>query len=241
MNRTKIQWCDWTWNPIVGCSPCSAGCAHCYAAAISHRFHLPWGKAYFHEDRLDEPCLVRKPGRVFVSSMSDIGHETVLPEWRRAIYDTMARCPAHTFILLTKRPAALATEMNDIPRNVWVGVSLSRQDEEGPTWGVLRFIGRNRPVLFVSVEPMLEPITLRHWDRKPHWIICGPETGPKARPFDPTWARDLYMECRELGIPYFDKRDSHAGMRLWPDGTSNGPSIGPGLLITPAPAEGGPA
>lgn len=27
----KIEWCDETWNPIVGCSKISAGCKNCYA------------------------------------------------------------------------------------------------------------------------------------------------------------------------------------------------------------------
>ena len=79
MNRTKIEWCDWTWNPIVGCSPASEGCANCYAAAIARRFGMPWGRPVFRPERLNEPQRVKKPGRIFVCSMSDIGHERVCP------------------------------------------------------------------------------------------------------------------------------------------------------------------
>ena len=106
MNKTKIPWCDYTWNPIVGCSPCSPGCDHCYAKAISHRFHLPWGKAHFMPERLNEPYKIRKPARIFVCSMSDIFHETIDPEWRVKIYLTITSLPWHTFILLTKRAVA---------------------------------------------------------------------------------------------------------------------------------------
>ena len=126
MNRTKIPWANWTWNPIVGCSPASAGCANCYAAAISKRFNLPWGSAHFAPERLDQPAKVRKPGRVFVCSMADIGHETVKPEWREAVYAAMRGAPWHTFIILTKRPAALACD--NPPENVWMGVSVERED-----------------------------------------------------------------------------------------------------------------
>lgn len=30
MSATKIEWCDVTINPVVGCSKCSLGCDHCY-------------------------------------------------------------------------------------------------------------------------------------------------------------------------------------------------------------------
>ena len=37
--RTSIQWADSTWNPWIGCTKVSPGCAHCYAEALDfHRF-----------------------------------------------------------------------------------------------------------------------------------------------------------------------------------------------------------
>ncbi len=35
MNKTKIEWCDSTWNPVTGCLH---GCEYCYARGIAHRF-----------------------------------------------------------------------------------------------------------------------------------------------------------------------------------------------------------
>ena len=35
MNKSKIEWCDFTWNPVTGCRH---GCAYCYAAKQAHRF-----------------------------------------------------------------------------------------------------------------------------------------------------------------------------------------------------------
>lgn len=35
MNKTKIDWCDSTWNPVTGCNH---GCEYCYARDIAHRF-----------------------------------------------------------------------------------------------------------------------------------------------------------------------------------------------------------
>lgn len=35
MNKTKIEWCDKTWNPVTGCLH---GCEYCYARKITNRF-----------------------------------------------------------------------------------------------------------------------------------------------------------------------------------------------------------
>lgn len=35
MNKTKIEWCDSTWNPVTGCLH---GCRYCYAEKIAQRF-----------------------------------------------------------------------------------------------------------------------------------------------------------------------------------------------------------
>lgn len=35
MNRTKIEWADYTWNPVTGCRH---GCPYCYAARQTERF-----------------------------------------------------------------------------------------------------------------------------------------------------------------------------------------------------------
>lgn len=35
MNKTKIEWCDSTWNPVTGCRH---NCEYCYAKQMAHRF-----------------------------------------------------------------------------------------------------------------------------------------------------------------------------------------------------------
>ena len=37
--KTKIDWCDATWNPVTGCLH---GCEYCYARGIANRFGLPY-------------------------------------------------------------------------------------------------------------------------------------------------------------------------------------------------------
>ena len=121
---TSIEWCDETWNPVVGCSRVSAGCDNCYAMGVAHRQMQPahvgltklrgkdakrpgvdWnGTMRCLPERLEQPLRWRKPRRVFVNSMSDLFHEAVPFEFTAAVFGVMAAVHRHTFILLTKRP-----------------------------------------------------------------------------------------------------------------------------------------
>jgi protein gp37 len=38
------------------------------------------------------------------------------------------------------------------------------------------------------------------------WVICGGESGPKARPMHPDWARYLRDQCVAAGVPFFFKQ-----------------------------------
>jgi hypothetical protein len=45
MAETKIEWCDFTFNPWYGCTKVSPGCDHCYAEhMMDTRMHkVKWG------------------------------------------------------------------------------------------------------------------------------------------------------------------------------------------------------
>jgi protein gp37 len=38
MNKTEIEWTDFTWNPVTGCLH---GCPYCYARGTAKRFYSP--------------------------------------------------------------------------------------------------------------------------------------------------------------------------------------------------------
>jgi protein gp37 len=38
------------------------------------------------------------------------------------------------------------------------------------------------------------------------WVIVGGESGPGARPMDPTWARNVRDACRRSDVPFFFKQ-----------------------------------
>lgn len=85
MNKTTIEWTDYTWNPVTGCHKVSPGCKNCYAETLTNRFAKVWGVESFrevvmHEDRLREPHKNKKKWagkKVFVCSMSDLFQESV--------------------------------------------------------------------------------------------------------------------------------------------------------------------
>lgn len=39
-----------------------------------------------------------------------------------------------------------------------------------------------------------------------HWVIMGGESGPKAVPMHPAWARRVRDDCRAAGVPFFFKQ-----------------------------------
>jgi protein gp37 len=115
VTRSKIEWCDSTWNPTTGCTKVSSGCDICYAEKITERFH---GKGSFaevklHHDRIDAPLRWRKPRRVFVNSMSDLFHDKVPDEFIARVWAVMAATPKHTYQILTKRHGRMRALLND--------------------------------------------------------------------------------------------------------------------------------
>jgi protein gp37 len=112
-DKSKIEWCDTTWNPVTGCSPVSDGCKHCYAKRDWARLSANPKTVYFgrefsdvkcHPEKLDLPLRWKKPRRIFVNSMGDLFHPDVPFEFIAAVFAVMASTSRHTFLVLTKRP-----------------------------------------------------------------------------------------------------------------------------------------
>ena len=111
MGKTKIEWCDESWNPLSGCSAVSDGCRYCYAERMAHRLKgrhgYPGEKPFavtFHRDKLKEPRHWRKARRVFAVSMGDIFHDEISDGLIMWLFWEMAHNWNQTFLVLTKRP-----------------------------------------------------------------------------------------------------------------------------------------
>ena len=107
---TSIEWTDYSWNPVSGCTKVSRGCDHCYAETIATRFAgstaYPDGfEVTLKPERLTDPLRKRswRGKRVFVNSMSDLFHKDVPDEYIARVFAVMQLCPEITFQVLTKR------------------------------------------------------------------------------------------------------------------------------------------
>ncbi|MGF1473147.1 MAG: DUF5131 family protein [Rubrobacteraceae bacterium] len=174
--QTTIAWTDASWNPITGCTKVSSGCANCYAERLSLQkgwSAVPWTKrnarenVTLHPERLDQPLRWRNPRKIFLCSMGDLFHELVPDHFIAKVFDVMARCPEHTFQLLTKRPARMADFVSrynpedlapyPLP-NLWLGTSVENQPAaEARLPALLRCTAA---LLFVSLEPLIAPVDL---------------------------------------------------------------------------------
>jgi len=208
---SAIEWTNATWNPVTGCDKVSPGCAHCYAETFSERFRGVPGHPYeqgfdmrFWPERLDLPLGWRKPRMIFANSMSDLFHERVPLDFITRVFETMERATQHTFQVLTKRHERLADIAPSLPwpSNVWMGVSI-----ENKRWTLRADYLRTVPaaIRFISAEPLLgklEGLDLAGVD----WLIAGGESGPRYRPVNVDWVRDLRDRCTEQHVAFFFKQ-----------------------------------
>lgn len=205
MNKTKIEWCDYTWNPVTGCKH---GCPYCYAERISKRFTGDF-EPRFHEKRLSDPQKVKKPSRIFVVSMGDLFGDWVPQEWRSLVFEACNRAPQHTYLFLTKNPYRYLQLhiRGKLPRlsNFWYGTTLTGQ-------GKLPFNCLDFKRNFISVEPLLGDVSDRFPFTNIQWIIVGAQTGPGAVPPKPEWVQSIIEQCREANVPLFLKDNLN-----WPE------------------------
>lgn len=228
---SSIEWTESTWNPIVGCTKVSSGCANCYAERMAKRLSAiaeaakargdnpgragnyrkvinakgRWnGKVYLDDAAVEEPLRWRLPRIIFVNSMSDLFHEDVPLDFIKRVFSVMNRCPQHTFQVLTKRPhltAEFASELEWTP-NIWMGTSV---EDKTVTARVheLRRVPAN--VRFLSVEPLLGPIPQLPV-KGIQWVIVGGESGPGARPIETKWVEQIRDRCVRYSVPFFFKQ-----------------------------------
>lgn len=188
------------------------------------------------ESALNKPSTWKSPRMIFVCSMGDIFHESVNPGAFQMVLDQISKNRQHIFILLTKRPENVMPLMKRVgwglpfPPNVWLGVTAENQEQANKRIPILLSIPAAKH--FVSIEPMLGPVELgviHHADahidalhgqyntypdgqwieksiNKLDWVICGGESGAKARPMHPDWVRSVRDQCESASMPFFFKQ-----------------------------------
>lgn len=229
--NTKIEWCDHTFNPWVGCTKISRACDHCYAegwakrsgsvqwcgerrrtSAANWRMPLKWNAQAEREGRRYH---------VFCASLADVFDNQVPPEWREDLFRLIEATPHLDWLLLTKR-IGNAEKMMFLARgghlpllpNLWLGITICNQKEADRD--IPELLKAPAAIRFLSIEPLLGPIlldgtddhveALAGWWRHVDWVICGGESGPGARPMHPDWARSLRDQCAADGVPFMFKQ-----------------------------------
>lgn len=245
--NSKIEWTHHTFNPWIGCSKVSPGCAYCYAETL---MDTRWGKvkwgpngnrvrtadAYWRQpmkwNRLAEQAGERH--RVFCASLADVFEDRPeLVPWRRDLFHLITCTPHLDWLVLTKRPenalrmmveAGLYTVENpNLPcpqPNLWVGTSV---EDKARRTRIDHLRKVQAVVRFLSMEPLLEDLGCVNLDGI-HWGIVGGESGHGARPVHPEWVRSLRDQFGVAGLAFFFKQrgewswcEDEHGLEIPPD------------------------
>ena len=144
--------------------------------------------------------------------MSDLFHARVESEFVARVWEVMAQTPKHTYQVLTKRPeraakvleavqAKLSLDVWPLP-NVWLGTSVESDDRVRRADHLRAAPATTR---FLSLEPLLGPLPsldLTGID----WVIVGGESGPRCRPMDVEWVRNLRDRASDQQVAFFFKQ-----------------------------------
>ena len=202
MQKTKIEWADYTSNPIKGY--CPNNCSYCYAHRLYNRYHWDKTVRFDFKPEAEDWKKLKKPSRIFLGSTIDMYHSDIHEIWVSDIILESIKYPQHTFITLTKYPENLSTYY--FPRNWWLGTTIhGNYSYNGKAPVLASYIGLNK--IFVSFEPILDAsvtlVELKWFD----WIIIGGKSpGPVHKK---EWIDDIVRRADDLGIPVFIKNNAH--------------------------------
>lgn len=182
---TRISWTDHTFNPWIGCTKVSPGCANCYAERENKHFHwnpAGWGpdapRTRTSESNWKQPIAWNRKAerdgvrrRVFCASLADVfdDHPSIDRYWRNDLCRLIEQCRNLDWLILTKRPKnvkhmIVAATGRDAEawladcKHVWIGVTAENQEQANKRIPMLRYVPA--AVKFVSVEPMLGPVDM---------------------------------------------------------------------------------
>ena len=218
MKKTKIDWCDSTINPVVGCP---RGCEYCYARKMNDRFKwIPdFSKPQFFPERLKQ-FESKKPKSIFINSMSDIEYWT--GEQMKSTISVIKANKHHKYIFLTKAGSA--------PYDLFFYHSFHQKNEEKSSLNIKTadaaegqhvFLGKTITGQaditftdyynfdFLSIEPIHEAITLGNTRKGSNLkqVIIGAETGNRKGKVIPKkeWIDSIVKQADRYGIKIFMK------------------------------------
>jgi protein gp37 len=179
MNKSKIEWTEYTSNPIKG--KCLHACEYCY-----QRFGFQ-EQITFNEKEL---LIIENRGKastIFMGSMHDIFGDWIPNAWINRILQTAKDCPQHTFLFLSKNPVRVSDF--EFPENCWVGVTDDcKESDTYPLNSFQEWITDTRQ--FVSFDPLIGPLGT-FIPTGVEQVIIGAMTGAKVVKPERKWVEEI--------------------------------------------------
>jgi protein gp37 len=214
----SIEWARFSHNCVTGCLH---DCPYCYARDTAERQYPQGFAPTFHPVRLAGPSRVKVPAaaatdasyrNIFANSMSDLFGRWVPEDWIGAAIEMARRNPRWNFLTLTKFPQRAAEF--EFPKNWWMGTTV---DVQARVANAERAFEKIRcETKWLSVEPLLEPLTFKRLDLF-QWVVIGgasasTKTPAWVPPFD--WVSDLQRAARDAGCRIYHKTNLDMGDRI---------------------------
>ena len=207
VEKTKISWTDYTYNPFWGCTKCSKACKYCYAEKMAKRSGQDFSKIRYTAEwkkSKPKPALVKEPSMFFVNDISDTFHDHFPDCDIEKLFEQLKSYPQHIFQVLTKRSDRMAKMKLDWSENIWAGVTVEHSDYKHRINDLRKVPAKVR---FVSFEPLLNDIgdlDLTGID----WVIIGgaskisnediAELGLTQEKFE-EWVRNIIRQAKAAG------------------------------------------
>jgi protein gp37 len=201
--------------------------AICYAEQLAERgvakraYSQGFAHHYWRDDLLKSLGLGDVPALIFIDRMSELFAKNVPAEQVRAIMAMMATAPRHTYQSLTKAAPQILKHINNLPPNLWVGVSsppdwmfgkrLSRRQQIAMLRKSLAVLAevkrRTGNIVWMSAEPISWDLTEVIDENHPlDWIVIGAASnGPRYYQPDPEHVRKLLQVMDATNTPVFYK------------------------------------
>lgn len=181
--NSKIEWCDHTMNPWIGCTKVSVGpqgaCENCYAEVSTpvRAMHIGWGAGKprhrtspgtwklplkYERNAYAFNAVHGRRQRVFCASLADVFDNEVDPRWRVDLFELIRATPSLDWLLLTKRignaKAMLPADWGAGYPNVRLGATIANQPEADRD--IHKLLATRASGHFLSCEPLLGEIDL---------------------------------------------------------------------------------